>query len=283
MRNFEHVIDTKAIKKTLTSIPDYWVVRDLSERDYGIDLMMEIFSEKGVDDNDNPKYDSTGQVCYLQVKGTSKEIAINDDDTISFTVKKKLLLYVEKFPIPFILVRAFVNSHSNNVYFIWLQRYIMEVIDVNNPGWRTGGQQNFTIRIPVSNKMDTNHSKIEKMSIRIKYIEEYSEFHSRFAHIIQALKSLIGGRVVTDFNYFITELRRIKNLKTLMNNNNCSINESNIDVLINVFVDYQTNMGSLNSLDDIYDWYNLDLLYHENDMRNITEGLFAENEGETTY
>lgn len=44
MRTQSHIIDTKAVKAVMAQLPDHWVVRELSERDYGIDLLVEIFA-----------------------------------------------------------------------------------------------------------------------------------------------------------------------------------------------------------------------------------------------
>ena len=71
MRTYQHIIDTASVKLTLNSLPDYWVIRDLNERDYGIDLMIEIFTKSGFDKQGHETYDATGQICYLQIKGTN--------------------------------------------------------------------------------------------------------------------------------------------------------------------------------------------------------------------
>lgn len=44
MRTYQHVIDTKSIKKLLNLFPNEWVIRELTARDYGTDLVIEIFT-----------------------------------------------------------------------------------------------------------------------------------------------------------------------------------------------------------------------------------------------
>ena len=110
MRTYQHIIDTKAIKQVLNAIPNYCVIRELTERDYGIDLMIELFSEIGKNKHGHLTYDTSGHVCYLQVKGIDEEPKINEDDTISFTINKKSLYYVEKFSTPFLLLRVYTKK-----------------------------------------------------------------------------------------------------------------------------------------------------------------------------
>ena len=94
MRTHEHITDTKSIKKVLNILPDHWVVRELSERDYGIDLLIEIFHQSGDDQNGNPQYESSGCVVNIQVKGTSKNLRFNRDGTLHYSMKKKALKYM---------------------------------------------------------------------------------------------------------------------------------------------------------------------------------------------
>lgn len=139
MRVYQHIIDTKAIKATMQAIPDHWVIRELTERDYSIDLMLEIFKKVRQNRLGHTNYDSSGYVCYLQVKGIDSDLIVNSDDTISFSLDKNSLLYVEKFTTPFLLIR--VSTKTNEIYFVWLQRYIMEVLDDSNPTWRESSQK----------------------------------------------------------------------------------------------------------------------------------------------
>ncbi|MCJ7933434.1 MAG: DUF4365 domain-containing protein [Chryseobacterium sp.] len=101
MRVIQHIIDTKAVKKVLAAFPDEWVIRELSERDYGIDLMVEIFEQIGKDDHNHNQYDTTGYTAYLQIKGTGEELKFSNKKSESCSVTRKHLMYVEKFPIPF--------------------------------------------------------------------------------------------------------------------------------------------------------------------------------------
>lgn len=287
MRTYQHVIDSKAIKKTLQAIPDYWVVRELSERDYGIDLMIEIFSEAGTDQNGHDVYETTGHVCYLQLKGTNSELTINQDDsTVSFSIEKKALLYVEKFSTPFILVRTCTLDESDSIYYLWLQRYILEILDVNAPDWRTSSQNHFTVRIPITNKLPDNSAKIEKISSRIKYIEEHAEFYERYILMQRGYQLMINGEFTEEqFGYFINDLKRIQTFHTLLTYNNCQVDVDDITNLIAYIHQVRNGQETPTKEEDFLDplLFNLDLLLHENFMRLSAETMIAENEDDTVY
>ena len=66
MRIKAHEIDTQARKIVPIALPRQWEFRDVTGRDYGIDMELEIFD----------KSSSTGQELLFQIKGTEKEIVL---------------------------------------------------------------------------------------------------------------------------------------------------------------------------------------------------------------
>ncbi len=286
MRTYQHVIDTKAVKLTINKIPDYWVVRDLSERDYGIDLMIEIFTENGIDKDGHTKYISTGRVCYLQIKGTNSEIKVNKDKSVSFNLEKDFLLYAEKFPTPFILTRVCTLEGKEAIYFVWLQRYIIDILDLKTPDWREKKQDEFAIRIPPKNILPDNYKKIEIIASRIKYIEEYAEFYERYSLMTPGYEVMVSGEFTkAQFHYFITELKRIRNLSTLLEFNNCQVNQDDISILIDFIINIRDSKYKPKSINDFPNplIYNLDLLLADNFMRIFLENMIAENENDTVF
>lgn len=62
-----HIIDTEACSFVTSLMPsENWVVRDLTERDFGIDKIFERF-ENGF---------ATGELMAIQVKGTNKPLEV---------------------------------------------------------------------------------------------------------------------------------------------------------------------------------------------------------------
>lgn len=286
MRNYPHIIDTRAVRQTINAIPDYCVVRDLNERDYGIDLMIEIFKKTGVDKIGHDTYSATGHVCYLQIKGTNRELHLNRDNTVSFNIEQKALLYVEKFATPFILVRTCTLDGKKKVYYLWLQRYISDELDFKRPAWRTEKQETFAVKIPIKNDLETNFDKVKRIASRIKYVEEHAEFYEKYTLMKPAFEGMIEGKLTkTQYKQFILDLKRIKNLNTLLEFNNCQVDQTDIETLINYVTKIQDGKINPESIEDFPDplMFNLGLLETDNFMRMAMEGLIAENDNDTVY
>ncbi len=284
MRIHQHIIDTKAIKKVLNHLPDSWVVRELTERDYGIDLMIEIFIESGTDNLGHKKYDSSGYICYLQIKGTDKVFDINIDNTISYQLNKKSLLYVEKFATPFLLVHVSTKDDDDEIYFVWLQRYIIDKLDVQNNNWRDDNQATYAIKIPKNNKLNRNIKKIELISSRIKYIEEHSEFVERF----KAISDYFELYKVVNFDdklyeYILAELNRITRLSTMLDRNSCCIDKNCVQELINLVIQIRDGNVDKSVLIDYPHKNNFEILLNENYYRYEVESSVAENDNSTVY
>lgn len=284
MRTYQHVIDSKAVKTTINSIPDRCVVRGLSERDYGIDLMIEIFKLHGIDEHGHEIYDSSGHICYLQIKGTNSEIRVNSKtQAVHFQIERKLLFYVEKFPVPFILIRTCTQEGKEKVYFIWLQRYIIEVLDIESPDWRTKDQESYTLRIPASNILSRRFDKIEAIAARIKYVEEFSEYFERYQCFNGWYQGLLNGSF-TNYPLMLAELNRIKHLGTLLNYNNCCINPDCINELITYIKDLRDGkIVPPANIEDFPHYFNLDLLHSSNQSQMFIETFVAENSLDTVY
>jgi len=284
MRTYQHIIDTKAVRQVLNAVPEHCVVRGLSERDYGIDLMIEFFSKNGTNKHGHDIFNSTGHVCYLQIKGTDSPLKINKDKTISCSIDKSFLLYAERFPTPIILTRVSTLKSNSVIYFLWIQRYISDELDIFSPTWRTDKQESLTVHIPTHNKLTKAFSKIEKISWRIKYLEELAEFHESFSDIRLALEAIINLK--TKYKFFLditTALNRLSNLSTLLSHNNCCIDRKCILDLIKYIKGVQSGKNIPTKLQDYPHNFNLDLLRTSNGSTRFIEALEAENEGKTVY
>lgn len=284
MRTYQHIIDTKAVRQVINAIPEYSVVRELTERDYGIDLMIEFFSKTGENKHGHEIFDSTGYVSYLQIKGTDKVLKVNANGALSYNIDKKSLYYVEKFSTPFILTRVYTKKGKEAIYFLWLQRYISDVLDIKNPEWRTEKSKSLTIEIPIHNNFNTNFSKVEKISSRIKYIEELSEFSEKYSNIMLALQSIIISQ--DKFEYYLEifkELRRLSQLSTLLTKNNCCIDKNDILELLEYLKKVRGGTESPTEMEDYPHNFNLDLLRTSNMSTRSMEEFEADNDGDTTY
>ena len=111
------------------------VYRDLTERDYGLDGLIEIFED------DKP----TGKIAFLQFKGTESKIEkLKKSDFVSCSnISKSNLSYCKQVNNPVILIYA--STLDEEFYFIDLQSVLSD-IKLNDDGNDT-----ITVRIPYSN------------------------------------------------------------------------------------------------------------------------------------
>lgn len=142
-RTREHVIETESRRIVAALLPaDRFLERDQTERDYGIDLVVECF------DAGEP----SGLYLLLQVKGTDGQGPNDDSASIPFDIAVKRLLRAERFLTPCLLVWCPVNLKPRRFWYVWIQEYVRVVLDVDHPGWRD--QETVRIHIPADNTID---------------------------------------------------------------------------------------------------------------------------------
>lgn len=157
-----HRIDTLAVRAVIAQLPADWLVRNLEERDYGIDMLLEFFSDEK----------ATGKVALVQVKGTEKAAGANP--TLSaFPVRT--LLYAEMFSHPFFVFH--VSLKDNSVHFVWLQKYIKTVLNPSGKKWRK--QASLSIKLPSANTLKANKNKI------LEVADTYKRYTSGLVYLAQ--------------------------------------------------------------------------------------------------
>ena len=142
MRGPTHRTDTRAMRVVLNQIQDDWLVRNLEERDYGIDLQLEIFAK------DRP----TGNFVFIQLKGTEAEF--DELEEVKFQIPVSTILYSQLFSAPFFLFRTSVASKRTR--FIWLQKYAATVLS-RKKGWQKQGT--VSVSMPPENDIQNNVKK----------------------------------------------------------------------------------------------------------------------------
>jgi hypothetical protein len=157
-----HVIDTRAVRTILSTIPSDWLVRNLEERDYGIDLTIEMFDGK------NP----TGRIALIQVKG--RETSFPNRVSISFPVKT--IQYALLFAEPFFLFHTSIADGTT--YFIWIQKYVTARLNNKNPKWRS--RKHVTFHFPPENTLKDGQARIEAIMTRFAARTQALEYLSAF-------------------------------------------------------------------------------------------------------
>lgn len=282
MRTQTHIIDSKAVKAVMASLPDHWVVRELTERDYGIDLMVEIFSPGLIDAKGKPAFSATGAVFHVQIKGTEKELAPVRDGTINYSIEKKSLTYVERFSTPFFLFRVCVTA-PQKIYFLWIQRYIRDVLDCDEPMWRETAEEKTTVRIPRNNELQNGFERIEKIAFEPKFIEELVEFSEIYSDVESQIEAIRLDMHAADESA-ITHLRnrayRIRRLAVLLACNQCCISRESVDELIDYIGELDTDRGRL---EDPPNSENFALLAESAVSMASVSAFDLHNSGLTTY
>lgn len=260
-RTYQHIIDTKAVKKVINALPDHWVVRELTERDYGIDLLVEIFEMSGTDGNKNDRYHSTGNVLYLQIKGTDEELKIDSDENITMRLKQNNILYFEKFAVPILLVRVSTTNKSSDIYFLWIQKYIKSRLNIEVPDWKDrpktkkGNFPDFKFEIPVENSLQKNLYKLSVIASKNKYMEELVEFMDLYHSIDEILDALAEGYYEQNHDALVKvkELAlSLQSLKTLYRLNPVDLSEGNATTLFAHVNSYRED----DNMSDIYEFKN---------------------------
>lgn len=122
MRTSSHVIETRSRDYFQQKINNSFengdaLFRNLSERDYGIDGLVELF------DNGHP----TGKIAFIQIKGKEKLIApqIRNPVVSCPNVSSTNFAYAYQTRIPVILVYVSLES-PNPIYYVELQTVISQ-------------------------------------------------------------------------------------------------------------------------------------------------------------
>ncbi len=101
-----HITETKSFKIFSNNIPDEWVIREVTERDYGVDCYIEMVNEEN---------QLTGELISIQLKGTN-DLTWTQNGTHSFyEVKISTTNYWYQFPTPVFI--CLVDVKNAKVYF----------------------------------------------------------------------------------------------------------------------------------------------------------------------
>lgn len=103
VRNITHTIEREALDILSNSLPPEWIVREMTERDYGIDLYIEIVGEDRR---------VTGDLIAIQVKG-KREVQFNSDEIYSYSgIKKSTINYWLGLPVPVFFIVVCIKSRN---------------------------------------------------------------------------------------------------------------------------------------------------------------------------
>jgi hypothetical protein len=96
----QHIAESQSLKNLSDVLPDRWIVRQVTERDYGIDLYLEII---------DPELLVTGKMLLMQVKGKDS-LTVHDDCVLVGGIEESTCKYWHSLPIPVFLVAVDLSA-----------------------------------------------------------------------------------------------------------------------------------------------------------------------------
>ena len=226
-RTLQHKIDTKAIRKIFTQLDENWLVRNLDERDYGIDLTLERFTDE----------DATGDFIFVQVKGTQSEFNTN----ISLSgFPTKTIEYSLLFDVPFFVF--YTSLKSNQTKFIWLQKYVNLKLENTTTQWQE--QDTVTLYFPIANDLENNIDKITNIIRQ----EKSKKYGVEYLSLLEQLKLHSGSVQVKQYavsKYCMELIDKIKKLDLFIQmyseyfgtSSNYSYKDIDLELLANTYND----------------------------------------------
>jgi hypothetical protein len=136
-----HETDSEARRLVAAAIPPQWEHRELSGRDYGLDMQVEVFSEGR----------PTGGLLLLQIKGT-QATAPPEDQSLAYDVPVRMVRYARLFAVPVMLVVCHVRATPATCHFLWIQEYVRVVLSNENREWEQN-RSTVRVKIPCSNQL----------------------------------------------------------------------------------------------------------------------------------
>lgn len=193
-RTKTHVIDTLAVRQVISSLPEDWLVRGLEERDYGIDLTLEIFEGE----------DPTGRIALVQVKGTDKDF----EDEIKLSFPTKTIEYSLLFPQPFLIFYASIKGKKT--YYVWAQKYSATKLEIDCPNWKS--QDSATIYFPKENELSKNKNKISEIMSLYSARNDGLEFLAAYECLAERWDSFKNGSVdlIESCNDYLSKIKQYK-------------------------------------------------------------------------
>jgi len=214
-----HIIDTKATRLLFSILNYNFLIRNLEERDYGIDLTIERFND------DKP----TGNFALFQVKGTDDAfITVRKNNTSLIKLPKfpvKTIEYALLFKMPFFAI--YVSNRDKLAYFLHLQKYAELILNMQKKNWRMASS--VTLFFPVENELSKNSDKL----IEILEKDNYKRIVYSVAEIYFELKFHLESIFASQYDvsdYCCDCCLRLRNMKDFFDSYNILDDEDSSEI-----------------------------------------------------
>lgn len=178
VRSESHKIESASWRLLQEVAPDNWIIREVSERDYGIDAYVEMCKENG---------EVTGDLISLQLKGVKRlkwDKKKDKDWYVSKSpyIKPSTLAYWFNLPVPVFLLVADISERK--IYFSAVKNEMRSSFDKIDKNMRFGLIKDFEVGSVIGD-------------VFIEFLSRREYFHRNFViHITNLLSSISS---YTDF------------------------------------------------------------------------------------
>ncbi|HIH4846611.1 TPA: DUF4365 domain-containing protein [Morganella morganii] len=111
-RDNNHIRETFSYKVFSNSIPNQWIIRDLTERDYGTDVLIEYVTDSG---------EVTGKLASIQLKFVTDMRFSNSGEFRFYNIKPSTTDYWLSSNVP---VYIFFINENKEMYFVSVTNYV---------------------------------------------------------------------------------------------------------------------------------------------------------------
>lgn len=221
-----HIIETASWKILQATVPSTWILRQVSERDYGIDCYIELV---------NSDQEITGELLSGQLKGTQSIEWTSDEVSSSHGtfsgISTSTINYWMRLPVPVFLFVADISQEAlyfssvkrqvrkNYNKFLTQQSMSFELIKICNLG-SSDGQAAFVYMYFMEKRYDQFKSDIRMLFVHFRKYIEFIEYNQDldcfmevenedeliFIHIYNTLERLCSFLFIT---WDIEDLRSI--------------------------------------------------------------------------
>lgn len=180
-RTLSHRIEAKSYKIFIENIPENWIIRQMSERDYGVDCLIELVNDDDV----------TGELVSIQLKGTQRIKWTNKEQFNLSKISISTSNYWYSSPLPIFV--CLVDVDLKEVYYCSVKSFIREKFLEYNK------QKKFIYIIDKKNKIDNNNSKRFHSAIYAeKSIDELYYQITTFISLYSDYKTFLDDNTMLD-------------------------------------------------------------------------------------
>jgi hypothetical protein len=197
----KHITETSSFKIFSNNIPDSWIIREVTERDYGIDCYIELV---------NGRNQVTGDLISIQLKGLNG-IDWTRDDYYTFSgINLSTTNYWHNFPTPVFI--CLVDIQTKEVFFCPVKTTIRKNFLIY------AKQEKFTYRIEKNSKLEISNLRAFLLAyFKEKQLDDLEKNITTFISHYQQYKEFIDDNIGRDC-FMGVENNRILYLKHFYNN-----------------------------------------------------------------